>query len=54
MWTTPLFLPGWSCSSAAAYDDEPVIAQYSEVKHIALHTAEGNYSVLKREEREVS
>ena len=38
------------------YNDEPVIIQYSQVKreHIAPHTVEGNYSVLKREERDVS
>ena len=40
--------------SVPYYNKELVIAQYFEVKNIALHTAEGNYSVLKREEREVS
>ena len=43
------------------YKNEPVTAQYSEVKrenmtpHVMLHrtTAGGDYSVLKREDREV-
>ena len=42
--------------SVSPYNDGPVIPQYSEVKkeHIAHHIVEENYSVLKREGKEVS